>query len=164
MMRWSNWSMASETVVYSKKSLCFTPGIHNWHVLLLLCLPICNWWPHQRLLFSSCAVNKAAIVVILPDPQQSVKKMDVSLLRASSTILANAAEPQFLFPAHVGLSKSSGFRRVRGVCIWSVAHNAKKSLWTEHSSRLSPKFGGKFQNVLQTLLWLRREFQNSPLI
>jgi len=46
----------------------------------------------------------------------------------------------------------------------SVAHNAKRALETEHSSRLPPKFRGEFQNALQTLLQLRGEFQNSPLI
>jgi len=42
-------------------------------------------------------------------------------------------------------------------CSWH-----QKSPWTEHSSRLSPESRREFQNVLQTLLWLRGEFQNSP--
>jgi len=40
-----------------------------------------------------------------------------------------------------------------------VAHNAMLSLWTEQSFKLSTNLGESFQNVLQTLLWLRGEFQ-----
>jgi len=46
-------------------------------------------------------------------------------------------------------------------CLW-----CQKSSQIEHwmSFKLSPKFRGEFQNVLQTSLWLRREFWNSPPI